>query len=268
MGKTVKYFSILLFFTFLSACHHKEPTLKIQYVDAAIPEDIRSIDDTLVDAIVYTQPVPLGVLDIEQRKETFVNMVLPSILIVRYNLMQTLEKVELIALKDSSELKNRERVLIDSLFIQYQTDNLKELQEKLFPHPTSIVLAQAAVESAWGTSRFYTEACNLFGVWSFDKEEPRLAANGLRDGTPVYLRKYDNIFESIEGYFKIIATGPYTEFRKYRMNTANVFKLIPLLDRYSEMSGEYTHQLAEIIRVNNLTRYDQYHIDPDDIQYR
>jgi Bax protein len=266
LKRAAKCLSILLFFTVLLGCHHREPTVQIQYVDATIPEDILAVDDSLVEAVVYTQPVPLGVLDIDQRKQTFINMVLPSILIVRYNLMQTLKQVELIALKDSSKMKKWERNLIDSLYRQYKAKNLKDLQEKLLPHPTSIVLAQAAVESAWGTSRFYTEACNLFGVWSFDEQEPRIPANGHRGGIPVYLRKYDNIFESIVGYFQIIATGPYAEFRKYRMNTTDVYKLIPRLHRYSEMSEEYTNQISDIIRVNKLTKFDHYQINPDDIQ--
>ena len=36
--------------------------------------------------------------------------------------------------------------------------------------PPSQAMAQAANESAWGTSRFATEAINLFGQWCFRKD--------------------------------------------------------------------------------------------------
>ncbi len=251
----------------LVACRHRKPTILIQYSGATIPEVLVPVTDSLVKPVVYTHPVSLERLDIEQRKNAFVDLILPTILIVRFNLSQTLKRVELIALKDSTRLKKRERALIDSLFTKYKTNNLKELQEKLLPHPASLVLAQAAIESAWGTSRFYTEACNIFGLWSFSDDEPRIQAGRLRDGVPVYLRKFDNIYESIEQYYFTIATGPYQDFRRYRMNTSNVYELIPHLHRYSELSSEYTDQIADVIRVNDFTKYDHYRIDPDYIQY-
>ena len=62
---------------------------------------------------------------------------------------------------------------------------------RLKTHPTSIVLAQAAIESGWGSSRFYKEANNVFGVWSYSENEPRIKAMEDREGKSVYVKKYD-----------------------------------------------------------------------------
>jgi len=250
------------------SCGRPDSELTVVYSDAIIPEDVVAITDSLVKPIIYKRPIPLGVLDIDERKQTFIDMFLPSILIVRYKLNRTLRKVELIALKDSSQLERSDRIFIESLFAKYKTNDLKELQEKLLPHPTSLVLAQAAIESAWGTSRFYTEACNPFGIWSFDEHEPRIRANIPRPEGTVYLRKFSNIYQSIEEYYFTIATGPYQKFRKNRMNTTDVYKLIHHLDRYSEMGSFYINQMSEVIRTNNLTMYDHFQIDPAYIKKR
>ena len=58
-------------------------------------------------------------------------------------------------------------------------------------HPYKYRLAQAAIESGWGTSRFYKEANNVFGIWSYSENELRIKAMEDREGKSVYVRKYD-----------------------------------------------------------------------------
>ena len=110
------------------SCGRPDSELTVVYSDAIIPEDVVAITDSLVKPIIYKRPIPLGVLDIDERKQTFIDMFLPSILIVRYKLNRTLRKVELIALKDSSQLERSDRIFIESLFAKYKTNDLKELQ--------------------------------------------------------------------------------------------------------------------------------------------
>jgi len=40
------------------------------------------------------------------------------------------------------------------MYKKFKTDNNRELLIRMKGHPVSIVLAQAAIESAWGESRF------------------------------------------------------------------------------------------------------------------
>lgn len=144
-------------------------------------------------------------------------------------------------------LKKRFRVRTDT-----------QLLKALKPHPKSITLAQAALESAWATSRFFTEANNVFGMWSSNPDEPRIAANVKRDGEKtIWLRKFDSIEDSIKEYYKLIAKGrSFKEFRDTRYNTDDPFEIITKLDKYSELGDEYAQELFKIITYNQLTKYD------------
>ncbi|MFW5944456.1 MAG: hypothetical protein ACOCTU_04285 [Bacteroidota bacterium] len=105
-------------------------------------------------------------------------------------------------------------------------------------------------------------ANNTFGVWSFNPDESRIRARGIRDGTPVYLRKYDDLSGSIIDYYKVISNGPYDEYRKARKRTDDPFELVEYLFRYSEMGQEYIDRLKTVMRKSDLARYDDYQLDP------
>ncbi len=56
---------------------------------------------------------------------------------------------------------------------KYRIKNLydeKTYMARIAPVPISLVLAQAAVESAWGKSRFVELANNIFGEWTYGKK--------------------------------------------------------------------------------------------------
>ena len=135
---------------------------------------------------------------------------------------------------------------------------------RLKTHPTSIVLAQAAIESGWGTSRFYIEANNVFGIWSYSENELRIKAMEDREGKSVYVRKYDVLPESIISYFKTIARGPYSEFRTAREKISEVSVLISYLEVYSELREEYVKRLDQLIQYNNFEKYDSYTLKMSD----
>lgn len=134
----------------------------------------------------------------------------------------------------------------------------RELLAALKPHPVSIVLAQAAIESGWGTSRFYREANNVFGIWSSNRSEPRIAARGKRDGKTVWLKQYASLDDSIRDYYRLIAKGAaYQQFRQARLRSQDPLKLVPYLTAYSERREAYTRQVSQVLRQNQFSRYDQ-----------
>ena len=128
----------------------------------------------------------------------------------------------------------------------------------VYPVNLELLLAQAALESGWGTSRFYKQANNIFGVWSYSENEPRIKASEARDGKPIFVKKYDTLPESFASYFKTLARGPYKTFRSKRTQTNDVFQLITHLQLYSELREEYVSRLESLIRFNNLEQYDSY----------
>jgi len=140
---------------------------------------------------------------------------------------------------------------------KYKVKNNKKLLKAIKPHPKSIAMAQAAMESAWGTSRFFTKANNIFGVWSFNKNEPRVAASKKRGNKTVWVKKSRSIKESIEDYYLLLARGrAFGEFRNLKMKSSDPYKLVTKLNRYSEKGAMYGKELSSMIRFNKFHKLD------------
>ena len=229
-------------------------------------DEIVSLTDSLVLPYDYLSTVALDDLPVEEKKQKFIDLVVPAILVARHNLEQDQEKSNKLISKDTSRLKNRDKQFLETILEKYRADDFDDLNSKLQTHPNSIVIAQAAIESGWGTSRFYVEANNIFGIWTYNPDIPSIQALGQRSGKTIYLKKYLSVSESIDSYFLTIALGPYKEFRRERLLTNDPYRLITFLTSYSEKRLEYVEQIRTIIKKNDLTKYDNYIIDPDFIK--
>jgi len=225
--------------------------------------DVKPISDSMVKPTVYQNVTSLDNLRIKEKKEKFIGLLMPAILVVRFDLLQKLRKLDYLQRlkKKNGSIVEQDQAFINNLMETYNTDTLPALRKRLKPHPTSLVLAQAALECGWGTSRFFVEGNNIFGVWSYNSDEPRIRAGGGRE---VYVRKYKDLTESIRDYFGTLSrVSAYDAFREARVQTKNPFELIPYLKHYSELRGKYIKRLRLIIEKNNLTQYDHYSIHPD-----
>ena len=140
---------------------------------------------------------------------------------------------------------------------EYDVKNTKDLLLRIKPHPKSIAITQAAMESAWATSRFTKVANNLFGVWSFNKSEPRVAANGMRGDKTIYVKKYDSLTESVRDYYKVLSKGrAFGEFRALNMTSDDPYKLVKKLNKYSERRDKYVKELISVMKYNKFHKYD------------
>lgn len=216
------------------------------------------------DEAALTEPVPEPVeptapkkkiLTAAEKKKRFVEKTLPAIRRVKAKLDADYDYV--LALSQKPSLSPIEQAYIDSMKLHYKVKGIPCLLNRLKTHPVSIVLAQAALETGWGTSRFYTEANNIFGIWSYNSAEPRMAAGENRGEKTIYVKRYPNLEASIEGYFKMMATGyAYDDFREARKHEQNPFKLIRHLSRYSELRDEYVKRVYHVIKTNRFYRFD------------
>jgi len=223
------------------------------------PKDIVPIKDPLVIPYVYTSTCSLNTLPIPEKKQKFFDMMLPAILVAKTNLDFTRKEVEVLSKK--KKLSIVEKHSLHRLMKKFKTNNIHILIKRLHTFPVSIVLAQAAIESGWGSSRFFLQANNPFGIWSFNPKHSRVAASSTRNGTKIYLRKFDDLEQSIDTYYVMLATGkPFAAFREARMKTTNPDTLIQSLKMYSERRGLYIAELAHLIRSSHLKRYDSYKI--------
>jgi len=236
--------------------------IEIIYKDLASIDDIRSLefDCDAVKPIVYRSVVSLEGLGVEERKKAFIKIVLPSILIAKNDIRK--ERKGLLRIKEKLSkgiaLKESEMSLLNELSEKYRTDNINELLSRLNTHPPSIILAQAALESGWGSSRFFEEGNNIFGTWTFGNSPGIKAVK-----SEARLSRYDSTLEAVEDYlFNINVGWAYKDFREKRTDTSHSLQLIKYLDNYSILREEYVRRLNNIIRSTNLEIYDTCRIDP------
>jgi len=223
---------------------------------------ILPVTDRYVRPVLYTHVGGLATLPREEAKEKFISAVLPAVLIARHEL-ETLRS-QLLTLKRSRTWNHADSVLYARASLRFKAKSIDALIAKVGTMPNSVVLAQAAVESGWGQSRIFLEGNNLFGIWSFDPKEPRLAAGSTRGKRVIWLRAYEDIAESIVSYVEILSTShAFQKLREARAHTSDPYDLLPYLRNFSERRGAYTRQLKYMIRQNDLTRFDHYELDPE-----
>ena len=109
-------------------------------------------------------------------------------------------------------------------------------------------VAQAIIESDWGTSRFAREANNFYGIIQTDRTEPyikSLKGNAL-------LKVYGNKCESVGDYIELLNNSEY--FQEYRdirakqviTEEVNIFTVIESLDSYA-IDPKYTGKLKDVV---------------------
>ena len=87
----------------------------------------------------------------------------------------------------------------------------------IIPVNFEVLLAQAALESGWGNSRFAIEGRNLFGIRTYDLREPHMlpSNNPKKWGVRVYQHECD----SVQHYIDILNNGSaYDKYRELRDN--------------------------------------------------
>jgi len=114
--------------------------------------------------------------------------------------------------------------------------------------PRELIIAQAIVESNFGTSRFATEGNNLFGirVWSKNGMLPLKQDESINWRVKTYKSKCS----SVKDYINVLNNNHhYQEFRQIRERTKNPMILADTLDNFST-SKEYANHVKQI-----LTKY-------------
>ena len=116
-----------------------------------------------------------------------------------------------------------------------------------YPVNFEILLAQAALESGWGNSRFALEGKNLFGVRTYDLREPHMlpSNNPKKWGVRVYMHECD----SVQHYIDIINNGSaYDKYRELRDNgIEDSLQYVETLGAYAA-DKKYFPKLRSIIK--------------------
>ncbi len=146
-------------------------------------------------------------------------------------------------------------------------EGVRELIRRVDIVPPSLVVAQGAVESGWGTSRFAVEGNALFGQWSFSETAIRPKEQRRKLGN-YGLARFRTPLDSIRAYLKNLNThAAYRNFRLEREKLRRAGKplsgtlLAPTLENYSERGEAYVKELLTVIRANNLSWLDRAELD-------
>jgi|TARA_B100001971_G_C18249586_1_gene577093 Bax protein len=220
-----------------------------------------------------TEKVPdfSAYLDVTQKKRVFFEFMLPLIREANANIRE--ERSKLIDITTRLEtglvLQRGEHQYLNQLFKRYgmnapikvDTQHTDQLLERVDIVPASLVLAQSANESGWGTSRFAVKANNYFGIWCF-RSGCGLKPQSRDEGMNHEVASYDSVQDSVRAYMHNINTHrAYRDLRTIRSEQRHLqnhymgLQLTDGLRHYSELGPEYVHAIKQMIRVNRLQEY-------------
>lgn len=219
---------------------------------------------TISIAPVYIKSLPdLSVLTVKQRKKQFIAFMLPLILRANIELDERRQRID-------ETFRNGESAKLKQWAALYHFDpqNLSdveihaELTRRVRPVPVSVALAQAAIESAWGTSRFAVQGNAVFGQWAWTDDAGIRPLEARYDN--VVVRSFANLFASVRAYMHNLNTHyAYDRFRDVRLQMVNapietrIPAIIATLDQYSEKREVYIDMLFDVMDDNDFWVFDQ-----------
>ena len=283
---------MLVLLAVLSACQQATPPLPPQPAPATVqviePDDLDTLRNFFkahdydwdrlgagVPPFIVTRfPEDLDHhLPPDEKKRTFLLSLLPMVLMANQAIeAERLEIESLLSRHDHQGLlTEEERQLLQDMADYYKlpgnplTDHLARaiLLHRVDILPPSLVLAQAATESGWGTSRFAREGNNLFGQRTYRTGNGIIPAH-RREGDTHEVKRFGTLFASVRSYMRNLNTHEaYSELRdmraKLRLNGKPLSGalLAEGLDAYSSRTKNYIADVRAIIIANDLSRTNQ-----------
>ena len=220
----------------------------------------------------YTSTLPdfSAIEDVRTKKQTFFNYMLPKVRKANDKIRANRRLLLMIHgdLTTGGALNEDDIQFVSTLKTRYRINQqttlgstIDDLLIRMDVVPESLVLAQAANESGWGTSRFARHANNLFGVWCF-REGCGLTPKNRDEGLNHEVAKYETVQEGIVAYIHTINTNPaYIHLRNIRATTRSQELHLSGLDlaegllKYSSRGIDYVRDIQQLIRVNELQKY-------------
>ena len=209
-----------------------------------------------------------GIPDVQVKKQQFFDFLEDYIVTenthIRRLREQLLKRADIV--NDGIALSSREREwmldLAQSYGLEVAQSSDREIANELMLRvdviPVSLALAQAANESAWGTSRFVLEGYNIFGQWCY-QEGCGMVPQRRVSGATHEVRRFDSVAASVKGYLDNINTHHlYAHLRELRafmrnqQQTLDPMVLAYGLGRYSERGEDYVDEIQNIIIQNKL----------------
>ena len=231
-------------------------------------------DDLFGDTYILIRSFPEDfhtIRPVERKKKLFQKIMLPHIKWANRRISR--ERTRVIELRNKLEstgqLEINEKNFIKKRILNYEVvedtpvrvtvERMNELLKRLDVVPPSLVLAQAANESGWGTSRFTRRANNIFGEWTYNLSEG-IKPKGIDESARHRVKVFSTIQDSLESYIRNLNTHPaYRTFRTRRENHRDSLDSMTLVQglEYSYSRGiEYVEVISSMIRSNQYRKFD------------
>jgi len=212
-----------------------------------------------------------AITDIKEKKRQFFDFLRPAIIQENNRLSDIRNQLLALQVKLAmdAELGEQGHLLVERLGNEYRIDpdlplnaRVEELLNRVDLMPVSLVLVQAANESAWGTSRFARIGLNFFGLWCY-RPTCGMVPNGRVSGATHEVAAFSSIEHAVQRYIHNINTNPaYDVFRSIRAQLrlekqplrAEILAtgLVP----YSERGSDY------VLELTNMIRHNQSYLEP------
>jgi len=257
---------VILLFLFVAAI-----VFRPERID--LPEPV--LTEIVIEAPELPQSIPdfAAIQDVAEKKASFFEFLSPyidsvnqQILAQRQRLITFREKIN-----NGSTLTRNEMNYLSGLRVEYELENevlntanlVNRLLRRVDIIPSSLALAQAANESAWGTSRFAVEGNNFYGQWCYTEGCGIVPARRIA-GANHEVKSFDSVFESVKAYIMNLNTFPnYQKLRDIRQQvrqggrSIDGISLSEGLDTYSSRGDDYIFELQSMIYSNNLLEFDR-----------
>jgi len=278
---------IYLFTLFLCGCDIQDSTSaslphtikpnsysQIQQVFDQFDYSWTTLDRGVPDITVHNFPADLSTVpNVKQKKHLFFLSLLPMVLTQNEKVMQQRGQLQqLLAQYDKEQtLSARDNDWINRLMKEYRfshdplnnSAHRQQLLSRVDMIPTALVLAQAANESAYGTSRFAQLANNIFGEWTFTPGTG-IVPKGRPAGETYEVKKFSSLNDSIQSYINNLNSHQaYSKLRAAReMMRSNqqplqAFYLAEGLLNYSTRRDAYVDEIQTMINYNQLSQLAQ-----------
>jgi len=238
---------------------------------ARLDYDLDTLDRGVPPLLLQRFPPDMGQIPrVGERKRLFYLGLLPMALMLNEEIRLERKRLQRILgrINAGRPLSVTDRTFLDSLKQAYHVrgDLLdsaavrQELLRRVDLIPVELLLAQAANESAYGTSRFCLVANNLFGEWTFTPGTG-IVPEGRPAGETYEVRVFSSLYESLRSYARNINTHwAYQSLRRERERLRR--EGLPLsgallaggLHLYSTRRQAYVEDIRNLIRHNRLER--------------
>jgi Bax protein len=204
---------------------------------------------------------------VSKQKKAFVGIMLPLIQ-AENNKIEHLRKMIRNIFKDPYFLLNPQKIAFLAKTAKiYKIKDItdeKEFLKKINTIPPSLALAQAAIESGWGKSRFVKKANNIFGHWEYSNKGLAPKSKYEHIKIDYSIKIFPTLEDSIAAYMKNLNRNPaYKKFRDLREKYTEENKTFTgiaaadTLINYSQKKDEYVKLLKQMIISNHWDKYDK-----------